>query len=235
MQKHYDSIVVLTGAGISAESGISTFRALDGLWENHKIEEVASPQGFATDPDLVHRFYNRRRQQLLSGTVHPNAAHRALADLENRSRGEFLLVTQNIDDLHERAGSKNVIHMHGELLKQRCVHCDDVRRAPHELKTTDTCQRCHRIGGIRPHVVWFGEMPLHMPGIYDALNRCDLFVAIGTSGNVYPAAGFVNAAAGAAHTVELNLEPSAVGSAFAETRYGPAGTLVPEFIESLQV
>lgn len=172
----------------------------------------------------------------MSGTVQPNLAHRALADLEARSRGEFLLVTQNIDDLHERAGSKNVIHMHGELLKQRCAYCDDVRSAPQELKITDTCPRCHRTGGIRPHVVWFGETPLHMVGIYDALQYCDLFVAIGTSGNVYPAAGFVDAAAaGGAHTVELNLEPSAVESAFAENKYGPAGTLVPEFISTLEI
>lgn len=235
-QQQYKSIVVLTGAGISAESGISTFRALGGLWENYRVEEVASPQGFAADPSLVHRFYNGRRQQLLSGTVEPNRAHLALAELEARLRGEFLLVTQNVDDLHERAGSRHVIHMHGELLKKRCVYCGDIGAASQELKITDICTRCHSTGGIRPHVVWFGETPLYMEEIYDALKGCDLFVAIGTSGNVYPAAGFVDAAAAVgAHTVELNLEPSAAESAFAEKRYGPAGTLVPEFISTLEV
>ncbi len=235
-RQQYESIVVLTGAGISAESGISTFRAQDGLWENYRVEEVASPQGFTANPRLVHRFYNGRRQQLLSGTVQPNRAHFALAGLEARLRGEFLLVTQNIDDLHERAGSKNVIHMHGELLKQRCAYCGDIGAARQALKITDTCTHCHHSGGIRPHVVWFGEMPLRMGEIYDALKDCDLFVAIGTSGNVYPAAGFVDAAAAVgAHTVELNLEPSAVESAFAEKQYGPAGMLVPEYISTLAV
>jgi NAD-dependent deacetylase len=234
--QQYKSIVVLTGAGISAESGISTFRALDGLWENYRVEEVASPQGFAATPSLVHRFYNGRRQQLISGTVQPNRAHLALAELEARSRGKFLLVTQNIDDLHERAGAKNVIHMHGELLKQRCAYCGDIGIASQALKITDICARCHRTGGIRPHVVWFGEMPLRMEEIYAALKDCDLFVAIGTSGHVYPAAGFVDAAAAVgAHTVELNLEPSAMESAFADKKYGPAGTVVPEFISTLEV
>ncbi len=235
-RQQHKSIVVLTGAGVSAESGIATFRALDGLWENYRVEEVASPQGFAVNPDLVHRFYNGRRKQLLSGTVQPNRAHLALAELEARFRGEFWLVTQNIDDLHERAGSKNAIHMHGELLKKRCDYCGDIGTASQALKITDTCASCHRTGGIRPHVVWFGEMPLRMEEIYDALKDCDLFVAIGTSGNVYPAAGFVDAAAAVgAHTVELNLEPSAVESAFAEKKYGPAGKLVPEFISTLAI
>ncbi len=234
-QQQRKSIVVLTGAGVSAESGISTFRALDGLWQNHRVAEIASPQGFAVNPSLVHRFYNGRRQQLVSGTVQPNRAHLALAELEARFRGKFWLVTQNIDDLHERAGSEKVIHMHGELLKKRCAHCGDIGMATQALKITDTCARCHRTGGIRPHVVWFGETPLRMGEIYDALKCCDLFIAIGTSGNVYPAAGFVDAAAAVgAHTVELNLEPSAVESAFAEKKYGPAGTLVPDFISRLE-
>ncbi len=234
-RQHHKSIVVLTGAGVSAESGISTFRALDGLWESYRIEDVASPRGFAANPHLVHRFYNDRRKRLLSGTVQPNRAHRALADLEASFRGAFLLVTQNIDDLHERAGSKNVIHMHGELLKQRCAYCGDIEAATPQLGITDACARCHRTGGIRPHVVWFGETPLRMEDIYSAIEDCNLFIAIGTSGNVYPAAGFVAAAAAVgAHTVELNLEPSAVESAFAEKKYGPAGTLVPEFVSTLQ-
>lgn len=233
--QRFKSIVVLTGAGVSAESGVPTFRALDGLWESYRVEDVASPQGFALNPNLVHRFYNGRRQQLLSGTVEPNRAHRALAEFETGFSGEFLLVTQNIDDLHERAGSKNVIHMHGELLKKRCAYCGDIEATSQALRITDTCPRCDRTGGIRPHVVWFGEMPLGLSKIYEALSHCDLFIAIGTSGNVYPAAGFVDAAAAGAHTVELNLEPSAVESAFAEKKYGPASILVPEFISTLGV
>lgn len=230
----YRSIVVLTGAGISAESGIQTFRGADGLWENHRIEDVASPQGFAADPVMVHRFYNLRRHQLLHGDIKPNPAHLALAELERRFDGEFLLVTQNIDNLHEQAGSEKLIHMHGELLKMHCSGTGEVYPIETDLNVDDRCQCCNRPGQLRPHVVWFGEMPLQMDTIYGALSRCDLFIAVGTSGNVYPAAGFVAEAVQAgAHTVEINLEPSAVESVFDEHVYGPAGVELPKFVEQL--
>lgn len=230
----YKRIVVLTGAGISAESGIKTFRAEDGLWEEHRVEDVATPEGFAADPELVQRFYNGRRTQLLSDTVKPNAAHIALAKLEEAYGDRLLIVTQNIDNLHERAGSKNVIHMHGELLKMRCAYTDIIYPIRGDISIDDRCECCGMRGALRPHIVWFGEMPLQMDEIYDALEGCDLFVAIGTSGNVYPAAGFVRQAAmSGSHTMEINLEPSAVQSAFAEHRYGMAGEVVPELLSEM--
>ena len=236
VKSSYQSVVVLTGAGISAESGIQTFRAADGLWENHRIDEVATPEGFAANPVLVHEFYNQRRRQLLQPGIKPNAAHQALAKLEHiiisRHGGEFLLVTQNIDNLHERAGSRNLIHMHGELLKMRCKEtglCFEIRD---DLGLDDCCRCCKQPGNLRPHVVWFGEMPLEMYRIEKALMRCDLFVSIGTSGNVYPAAGFHQIASRAgAYTLELNLEDT--GSQFDEHRYGLASEKVPEFVNEL--
>ncbi|MFC6633149.1 Sir2 family NAD+-dependent deacetylase [Microbulbifer taiwanensis] len=230
----YHRIVILTGAGISAESGIRTFRGADGLWENHRLEDVATPEAFERDPHLVQRFYNARRHQLLSGEIAPNAAHLALAQLEKEFPGEFLLVTQNIDDLHERAGNRRLIHMHGELLKARCSISGDLSPIRDDLSAEAVCECCQRSGTLRPHVVWFGEMPLEMERIYTALSDCDLFVSIGTSGNVYPAAGFVECANSAgAHSVELNLERSSVGDAFAEHRYGPASETVTEFVREL--
>ncbi|MBQ1782796.1 MAG: NAD-dependent protein deacylase [Gammaproteobacteria bacterium] len=227
-------IVVLTGAGISAESGIRTFRASDGLWEEHRIEDVATPEGFGRQPDLVHRFYNARRRQLLDDAIQPNAAHQALAALEQAEGIELLVVTQNIDDLHERAGSRKLIHMHGELLKMRCSISGQVYPLRDDLDHSDVCPCCGLTETLRPHVVWFGEMPLQMDEIMEALSRCDLFLAVGTSGNVYPAAGFVRQARShGAHTVELNLEPSNVNWDFAEHHYGPASTVVPEFIQGV--
>lgn len=227
-------IVILTGAGISAESGIRTFRGGDGLWENHRLEDVATPEAFERDPALVQRFYNARREQLLSPSIKPNAAHLALGELERNFGGELLLVTQNIDDLHERAGSHRLIHMHGELLKARCQYSGKVFSIREPLSTDTRCPCCDRPGGLRPHVVWFGEMPLEMDRIYAALSRCDLFLSIGTSGNVYPAAGFVQEARRAgAHTVELNLEASATRSAFDQHVDGPATELVPRFVAAL--
>lgn len=226
-----ERIVILTGAGISAESGIRTFRAADGLWEEHRIEDVATPEGFQADPALVHRFYNERRRQLVSG-VEPNAAHDALARLEREHPGSVLLVTQNIDDLHERAGSQNLIHLHGELLALRCVACQAVTERRDDSSVDDRCTGCG--GALRPHVVWFGELPLSMDEIYAALESCDVFAAIGTSGNVYPAAGFVSVASRAgARTVELNLEPSEVASGFDEARYGPASVEVPRWVDEV--
>lgn len=230
------SIVILTGAGISAESGIRTFRAADGLWEDHRIEDVATPEAFARDPLLVQRFYNMRRQQLLDPAILPNAAHRALAELEQGWPGDFLLVTQNVDDLHERAGSQRLIHMHGELLKMRCVYSGQVFPVSGDITPSQRCRCCDTTGTLRPHIVWFGEEPFGMDEIRDALARCDLFVSIGTSGHVYPAAGFVREARNAgAHTVELNLEPSLRVRHFDEFHPGYASVVVPAFLDSLKL
>ena len=235
MMVPYRSIVVLTGAGISAESGIPTFRAADGLWENHRVEDVATPEGFAANPLLVHDFYNRRRRQLQQDPVRPNPAHSALARLEyacgESPDHEFLLVTQNIDNLHERAGSTPV-HMHGELLKSRCSVSGLVFDQREDLGLDDICRCCQQPANLRPHVVWFGEMPLAMTAITRALERCDLFIAIGTSGNVYPAAGFYQLAREhGAHTIELNLE--ATHSDFDEQICGNASVTVPELVDRL--
>ena len=235
-------IVILTGAGISKESELDTFRGADGIWSKVRIEDVATPEAFARDPDRVQNFYNARRKKLASGSIRPNRAHQALARLEGEWPGNVLIVTQNIDDLHERAGSRNIIHMHGELLKVRCQNCDAVAGWALDLGPGEACEGCGVPGGLRPHVVWFGEMPLQMESIYRALDRCRLFLSIGTSGNVYPAAGFVahvdanggsNGNGGPAHTVELNLEPSEGASLFSEARYGAATELVPAYVDEI--
>jgi NAD-dependent deacetylase len=225
------SIVVLTGAGISAESGLRTFRGADGLWEDHRIEDIATPEGFMRDPAQVHRFYNQRRAQL--ATVKPNAAHLALAELERAWPGGFLLVTQNVDDLHDRAGSRNLVHMHGDLGRIRCTRCGAVSPWTGDTSQETPCPACGRSPAVRPHIVWFGEMPLELDRIGEALERCGLFVAIGTSGNVYPAAGFVAGVGPYATTLELNLEPSQVTSEFFEHRQGPATERVPELVREL--
>jgi NAD-dependent deacetylase len=222
------NIVVLTGAGISAESGIGTFRDKGGLWEQHRVEDVATPEGFARDPDLVFRFYDMRRDAIQQAA--PNAAHAALARLDAAWPGELLIVTQNVDDLHERAGARRLIHMHGEHLSAWCTACD--ARTPWRATLGDRppCPSCG-VPSLRPDVVWFGEMPYRMDEIDAALMNCDLFVSIGTSGAVYPAAGYVRAArAYGARTLELNLEPSQGSFAFRENRYGKAGELVPEWV-----
>ena len=231
----HPSIVILTGAGISKESGLDTFRDKDGLWAKVRIEDVATPEAFERDPARVHAFYNERRRGLRSSNVQPNAAHRALAELEQRWPGEVFLVTQNIDDLHERAGSRNLVHMHGELLKTRCAHCGALDAELGDLSFELVCAGCREPGGLRPHVVWFGEMPLEMDRIYDLLGRCGVFVSIGTSGNVYPAAGFVEEVRGlpGARTVELNLEPSEGAPLFDERHYGPATGIVPAYVRRL--
>ena len=224
-------VVVLTGAGVSAESGLSTFRDNDGLWENHRVEEVATPEAFDRNPKLVQRFYNMRRANLK--TVKPNAAHLALAKAEQRFES-FLLVTQNVDDLHERAGSQNMMHMHGELLKQRCVQCHAVSVIAGDMYIESVCSSCGSEGSLRPDIVWFGEMPYFMDEIMTALMDCDLFVSIGTSGSVYPAAGFVQIAnQSGAETVELNLEPGDQQSEFQQAQYGKATTVVGEFFDGL--
>jgi NAD-dependent deacetylase len=224
------SIVVLTGAGISAESGLDTFRDKGGIWSGVDYRDVATPEGFARDPARVHAFYNERRRGL--DRVEPNAAHYALARLDQVFPGDFLLVTQNIDDLHERSGSRRLLHMHGEIAKALCTHCGARHAWREDLAPDLACPACALPGGMRPDVVWFGEMPYHMDRIYDALARCDLFVSIGTSGNVYPAAGFVaEARMAGARTVELNLEPSEGIDFFDEAIHGRATEIVPAFVE----
>ncbi|BDI59444.1 NAD-dependent deacylase [Qipengyuania nanhaisediminis] len=226
-----EHIVILTGAGISAESGIDTFRSAGGLWEQHRVEDVATPEGFARDPDLVLGFYDRRREALAN--VEPNPAHAALARLEREFAGRLLLVTQNVDDLHERGGSERVLHMHGELKSALCSGCGVRSRWDAALSDRPPCPSC-KAPSLRPDVVWFGEMPYRMEAIYKALAECDLFVSIGTSGAVYPAAGFVQeAAASGARTLELNLEPSEGSHLFAEQRHGPASTLVPQWVDEV--
>ena len=233
----YKSVVVLTGAGISAESGIQTFRASDGLWENHRVEDVASPEGYARDPELVLNFYNQRGAALLSPEIQPIPAHEALAYLEREmpDNGQsFLLVTQNIDDLHERGGSVNLRHMHGELLKVRCEACESIETTRVATTRESGCSQCGVQGKMRPHVVWFGEMPPYMDEIYQTLEQCDLFLSIGTSGHVYPAAGFVEVAnRSGAETIEINLEPSAVHSSFDRHIEGKAGEALPSFVQLL--
>ncbi|HEY0112690.1 MAG TPA: NAD-dependent deacylase [Allosphingosinicella sp.] len=233
MQKReIDNIVILTGAGISAESGLATFRGADGLWEGHRIEDVATPEAFRRDPTLVHAFYDARRRRL--GEVEVNAAHHALARLDREWPGQLLIVTQNVDDLHERAGARRLLHMHGELRSAWCLACDAHLPWEGDLGHHSPCPACGRTGLLRPDIVWFGEMPYEMERIDRALTQADLFVSIGTSGNVYPAAGFVQTARYCgARTLEMNLEPSLGSVYFDESRTGPAGELVPEWVESL--
>ena len=259
----FRNIVVLTGAGISADSGLATFRGADGLWEGHRVEDVATPEAFQRDPALVHQFYDARRARL--SEVEPNAAHRALARLDAEWPGELLIVTQNVDDLHERAGANRLLHMHGELAKGWCLACGErfpwqgpmspstVRPEPVEglhfsrdategqpfdkLRTNgsvNACPSCQAVGQIRPDIVWFVEMPYEMERIEDALRGADLFVSIGTSGAVYPAAGFVQTARYCgAHCIEINLEPSQGSIFFDESRMGRAAELVPAWVEEM--
>lgn len=232
---HPRNIVILTGAGISAESGIDTFRSEGGLWENHRVEDVATPDAFARDPNLVLRFYDMRREAVQ--TKQPNAAHTALARLDRewpkRAGGKVLIITQNVDDLHERGGARNVLHMHGEHLKAWCTACDTRHYWTGPLIHRPPCPACGAVA-LRPDVVWFGEVPYRMDEIYRALAGADLFVSIGTSGAVYPAAGLVRAARDLdVQTLELNLEPSKGSAWFHETRLGPATQIVPAWVEEL--
>ncbi len=225
------NIVILTGAGISAESGLGTFRDSDGLWTKYDLSDVATPEGFSRNPALVHEFYNARRRNCR--TAIPNAAHAALARLERDHPGKVQLVTQNIDDLHERAGSQAIWHMHGEITRALCAVCAHRWSAPDEMKPNDPCPACGA-AATRPDVVWFGEFPYFMDQIHDRLEKSDLFVSIGTSGSVYPAAEFVNMATDAgARTLELNLEPSETASAFMNVRQGKASELVPCWVDEV--
>jgi NAD-dependent deacetylase len=226
-----EKLVILTGAGLSAESGLGTFRDKDGLWTRHDLEDVATPQGFARNPALVHDFYNTRRRNAAEAT--PNPAHHALARLQAEWPGDLMLVTQNVDTLLERAGAGRVVHMHGRLDRAACAACGHAWPAPMVMRPQDPCPACTR-PATRPDIVWFGEMPQFMDAIAAALERCDLFVAIGTSGTVYPAAGFVaEAAAHGARSLEINLEPSAVVSDFDATIFGPASRTVPDWVETI--
>ena len=228
------NIVILTGAGISKESGLDTFRDVDGIWSKVRIEDVATPEAFQRDPKCVQEFYNSRRQQLIESNVKPNAAHLALARLEREWSGTVTIITQNIDNLHETSGSENLIHMHGELLKVRCSACLNINTWLSDINNETNCPTCNKTSTLRPHVVWFGEMPLHMEEIHQLLNKCYLFISIGTSGNVYPAAGFVQLAiTTGAKSIELNLEPSEGATLFSETRYGAATKIVPTFVNEL--
>jgi NAD-dependent deacetylase len=228
----FRNIVILTGAGISAESGLATFRAADGLWEDHRVEDVATPEAYVRDPELVHRFYDTRRARL--DEVEPNAAHVALARLDSEWPGELLIVTQNVDDLHERAGAKRLLHMHGELTSGWCRACDGRFAWSGRMGVSASCPECQVAGQVRPDIVWFGEMPYDMERIDEALAKADLFVSIGTSGAVYPAAGFVQTAKYVgARTLEINLEPSQGSMFFDERRYGPAGIEVPKWVEEV--
>jgi NAD-dependent deacetylase len=228
----FKRIVVLTGAGVSAESGMGTFRDKDGIWTRHRLEDVATPEGFARNPRLVHEFYNARRRALKE--AQPNLAHMALARLEQTVKhggGELMLVTQNVDNLHEKAGSSSLVHMHGELCRVKCESCGVKGVWDEDLYSDTECWRCGQAGSLRPDVVWFGEVPYGMDSIYDRLASCDLFASVGTSGEVYPAAGFVaEARMAGAHTIELNLEPSANARTFSEGRYGPATQIVDEWV-----
>ncbi|WBH16199.1 NAD-dependent deacylase [Sphingomonas radiodurans] len=227
----YRNIVILTGAGISAESGLATFRGPGGLWEGHRVEDVCTPEALAHDPALVHRFYDLRRAALAA--VAPNAAHAALARLDAEWPGELLIVTQNVDDLHERAGTGRLLHMHGELTSALCAACDARVSWPGDLPPKTPCAACGA-PALRPDIVFFGEMPYQMERIERALAACDLFVSIGTSGAVYPAAGFVQTARHyGAETLELNLEPSGGSGWFGESRLGPAGVLVPAWVDEV--
>lgn len=228
-------VFALTGAGVSAESGLGTFRDAGGIWARFDPMKLATPEAFARDPDLVHAFYDARRENLLSAA--PNAAHAALARLEaglEARGGDLFLCTQNIDDLHERAGSRRVHHMHGELLKARCLACGETPEWRETMGVSAACPSCGARGRLRPHVVWFGEIPFGLDAIFAALEEADLFVAIGTSGSVYPAAGLVaRARETGLRTCEINLEPSDNARLFDERRYGPASETVPAFVESL--
>lgn len=229
----YQHIVILTGAGLSKESGLATFRDADGLWEKYKVEDVATIEGYMRDPALVLEFYNERRRR--NAEVKPNAAHIALATLEQYYPGNVLIVTQNIDPLHTMAGARNLLHMHGEILRALCSACEKRHDwGFDDIAMTSKCPSCGSEGQMRPDVVWFGEMPYHMERIGAALSRCDLFLSIGTSGTVYPAAGFVALARQAgAHTIELNLEPSEGVTLFHQAVHGPATQIVPAVVDKL--
>jgi len=226
------SIVILTGAGISAESGLKTFRDSDGLWEGHSVEDVATPEAFERNPQLVQKFYNARRRQL--SEVEPNPAHLALAHLEEAYQDKLTVITQNVDDLHERAGLKNILHIHGQLLRKKCTWCETGSECHGDISVEQVCENCQRSGGLRPDIVWFGEMPYYLEQIDQLLTSTDIFISIGTSGHVYPAAGFAQQAKiHGAQSIELNKETTVQSPGFDEARQGLASETVPTLVEEL--
>lgn len=225
------NVVILTGAGISAESGLPTFRDSNGLWEGHHVEDVATPEAFERNPVLVHRFYNLRRAAVR--LVQPNAAHLALARLQNEHLGRVTLITQNVDDLHERAGSGEVIHMHGNVMETLCASCRETGHCDHDMSELDCCSSCRLVGHMRPNIVWFGEIPYHLDTIQSALHDADIFAAIGTSGQVYPAAGFVRTVPENTITVEINNQSTSISRDFMQHRIGPATEIVPKWVDQL--
>ncbi|KAF0094971.1 MAG: NAD-dependent deacetylase [Puniceicoccaceae bacterium 5H] len=231
----FQHIVILTGSGISAESGIRTYRGDEGLWENHRLEDVATPEAFAANPDLVYRFYNERRRQLKSPEIRPNPAHEAIARLQREYPGQVALITQNVDNLHEQAGSKQVWHMHGALTRARCTACEQSRAWHDDLDASHACPDCGQRSTLRPDIVWFGEMPMGLEHIVEQVEHCDLFIAIGTSGVVYPAAGLVQIARqqALAHTVCLTLDPPVNEHQFHDYQQGLASELVPQLVDAL--
>ncbi len=231
--KKFGKILVLSGAGISEESGIQTFRGSNGMWNNHRIEDVASPKAFIRNPNLVHEFYNIRRSNLLSDSVAPNSAHSFLAKIEEEYKDNFYIITQNVDDLHERAGNKNVIHMHGELLKVICTKCKEKSECRTEIGIASYCPSCGENNSLRPDIVWFGEMPKDLDRCYDLLKKCDLFISVGTSGVVHPAASFVNRVSSMCTKVEVNLKKSEISEYFDLHFYGPASIKVEEAFNEL--
>ena len=230
------NIFILTGAGISKESGINTFREVDGLWDNYKIEDVCTPDAFKRNPDLVNNFYNERKSQLNSPQIKPNNAHLSLAKLERNCSQEFLIVTQNIDNLHERAGSKKILHMHGSLEYAYCMYCNHKANLNFKLSTNYKCRNCFNKGMVRVDVVWFGEQPKYLEKIYNFLEKTEVFISIGTSNNVYPAAGFIdflNQLNKKILMYEFNLEKTIKTSQFDQTYLGPATQTIPNFVENL--
>ena len=233
-KRDYRNIVFLTGAGISAESGIKTFRDQGGLWEGHRVEDVATVSAFTRDPNLVHTFYNKRKEQLFSGQVKPNKGHFSLAKLEKDFAGKISIITQNVDNLHEKAGSKNILHMHGELGKIRCMKSNTIYSAEGPVNTQSICLCCNESSHLRPHIVWFGEMPFYLLEIETLLSQCDLFVAVGTSGQVQPASAFVQIAKGqGAFTIEVNLASTVVSQEFDDHLLGKVTEQLPKLVEQI--
>ena len=229
---NFFNIIIFSGAGLSQESGVKTFRDNDGLWENHRVEEVATPEAFKANPDLVYHFYNLRREQLTQ--VFPNDAHKSISEFQKKFKGKVHLITQNVDDLLERAGCSNVLHMHGELAKMRCQKSGRVFNAPTFFKADTLCECCKESASLRPHIVWFGEVPFHMDDIYRALDECDLFISVGTSNQVYPAASFVQYVKQKGITCwEVNFEPTQLSEIFDENYYGKAGVELPKILRKL--
>ena len=230
--KNYKNIVILTGAGISAESGLSTFRSQDGLWNNHKVEDVATIEAFRRNPDYVHQFYNDMRPQLYKAK--PNPAHLAITKLQQKCAAKVNVITQNVDTLHEKAGNQNVYHIHGRIDQIVCLNCGHVFNTWNEVSSEDECPQCQVVGMLKPNIVFFGENLLFMDKVDALLKACDLFISVGTSGVVYPAAGFVQIAKlCGADTIEFNMEKTSNNLLFDRHIYGPAGTTLPQFVDEL--